>query len=71
MRKQWVLVGILAGSLMAGPAFAQHKAPNQQPATDAAPARPTGELALGTVPPAEERRPRTASRCRPAPTRCG
>jgi hypothetical protein len=49
MRKQWVLVGILAGSLMAAPAFAQHKAPNQQPATDAAPTVPTGELALGTV----------------------
>jgi hypothetical protein len=49
MTKQWVLVGILAGSLVAGPAFAQHKAPNQQPATDAAPAAPTGDLALGTV----------------------
>ena len=49
MRKQWVLVGILAGSLMAAPAFAQHKAPNQQPATDAAPTAPTGELVLGTV----------------------
>jgi hypothetical protein len=49
MRKQWVLVGILAGSLMAAPAFAQHKAPNQQPATDAAPTVPTGELVLGTV----------------------
>ena len=49
MRKQWVLVGILAGSLMAAPAFAQHKAPNQQPATDAAPTAPTGDLVLGTV----------------------
>ena len=49
MRKQWVLVGILAGSLMAAPAFAQHKAPNQQPATDAAPTVPTGDLVLGTV----------------------
>ena len=49
MRKQWVLVGILAGSLVAGPAFAQHKAPNQQPATDGAPASPAGGLALGTV----------------------
>jgi hypothetical protein len=49
MRKQWVLVGILAGSLVAAPAFAQHKAPNQQPATDAAPTVPTGELVLGTV----------------------
>ena len=49
MRKQWVLVGILAGSLMAAPAFAQHKAPNQQPATDAAPTVPAGDLVLGTV----------------------
>jgi hypothetical protein len=49
MRNQWVLVGILASSMAAAPAFAQHKAPNQQPATDAAPAAPTGELVLGTV----------------------
>lgn len=48
MTKQWVLVGILAGSL-AAPAFAQHKAPNQQPPTAAAPAAPTGEMVLGTV----------------------
>ncbi len=49
MRNQWVLVGFLASSLAAAPAFAQHKAPNQQPATDGAPAAPAGELALGTV----------------------
>ena len=49
MRNQWVLVGILAGSLTAVPAFAQHKAPNQQPTTDAAPAAPTGDLVLGSV----------------------
>jgi len=51
MRNQWVLVGILAGSLMAAPtlALAQHKAPNQQPGTDAAPTVPTGELVLGSV----------------------
>jgi hypothetical protein len=49
MRKQWVLVGILAGSLVAAPAFAQHKAPNAQPGTAPAPAAPTGELALGMV----------------------
>ena len=49
MRKQWVLVGILAGSLSAAPVFAQHKAPNQQPATDAAPTVPTGEVVLGTM----------------------
>jgi len=29
MRNQRVLVGILAGALMASPAFAQHKEPNQ------------------------------------------
>jgi hypothetical protein len=49
MRNQWVLAGILAGALMAAPAFAQHKAPNQQPNTDAAPAAPTGEMVLGMV----------------------
>ena len=49
MRNQFVAVGILAGSLMAAPAFAQHTAPNQQPPTATAPAAPTGELALGTV----------------------
>ena len=49
MRKQWVLVGILVAALAPAPAFAQHKAPNQQPATDAAPAAPTGQLVLGTV----------------------
>jgi hypothetical protein len=49
MRNQWVLVGILAGALAASPAFAQHKAPNQQPNTDAAPSGPTGELVLGMV----------------------
>jgi hypothetical protein len=49
MRNQWVLVGILAGSLAAVPAFAQHKAPNQQPATAGAPTAPAGDLVLGTV----------------------
>lgn len=49
MRNQWVLVGVLAASLTAAPALAQHKAPNQQPATAAAPSAPTGELMLGTV----------------------
>ena len=49
MRNQWVLVGILAGSLATVPAFAQHKAPNQQPATEGTPTAPTGELVLGTV----------------------
>ncbi len=49
MRKQWVVVGILAGTLLAGDALAQHKAPNQQPNTAAAPASPTGDVALGSV----------------------
>ena len=49
MRNQRVLIGILAGALMASPAFAQHKVPNQQPNTDAAPTAPAGELVLGTV----------------------
>jgi hypothetical protein len=50
MRKQWVVVvGILAGTLLAGDALAQHKAPNQQPNTAAAPESPTGDIALGSV----------------------
>jgi hypothetical protein len=49
MRNQWVLVGIVAGALAATPAFAQHKVPNDQPKTDAAPTAPAGELVLGTV----------------------
>jgi hypothetical protein len=49
MRNQWVLVGIVAGALAAAPAFAQHKVPNDQPKTDAAPTAPAGELVLGTV----------------------
>ena len=49
MRKQWVLVGILAASLFGSPAQAQHKAPNQQPATAGPPTAPAGELALGSV----------------------
>ena len=49
MRNQWVVVGILAGTLLAGDALAQHKAPNQQPTTAAAPEAPTGDVALGSV----------------------
>jgi hypothetical protein len=49
MRKQWIVVGILAGVLSAGDALAQHKQPNEQPNTATAPAVPTGEVALGTV----------------------
>lgn len=49
MRKQWVLVGILAASLFGSPAMAQHKAPKDQPATAPAPTAPAGEMALGSV----------------------
>lgn len=51
MKKQWVLICVLAGAVAAtgSGVAAQHKAPNQQPATAAAPSVPTGELALGTV----------------------
>jgi hypothetical protein len=49
MKKQWVLVGVLAGVLAASGADAQHKAPNQQPGTAAAPSAPTGDMALGSV----------------------
>ena len=49
MKKQWVVVGILAGALFAGDALAQHKQPNEQPTTAAAPEVPTGEVALGIV----------------------
>jgi hypothetical protein len=49
MRKQWVGVTILASALFGGDAFAQHKAPNQQPTTAETPAAPTGDVALGTV----------------------
>ena len=48
MRKHWVLVGILAGSLLAGDVMAQHKAPKQQPNTAPVPAAPTGEVGLGS-----------------------
>jgi hypothetical protein len=48
MRKHWVLVGILAGSLLGGDALAQHKAPKDQPNTAAVPPIPTGEIALGS-----------------------
>jgi hypothetical protein len=48
MKKYWVLVGILAVSLAASDATAQHKSPNQQPTTAATPPAPTGEVALGS-----------------------
>jgi hypothetical protein len=49
MRNQWVVVGILAGTLFAGDALAQHKTPNQQPTTAETPTAPTGVVALGTA----------------------
>jgi len=59
--KQLVLVGVIAGSLIASSAFAQskeakgtgdqagHATPKTQPATAPTPSAPTGEVALGTV----------------------
>ena len=49
MRMQWVLGGMLAMSLVATAAPAQHQAPNLQPTTAPAPEVPGGEMALGTV----------------------
>ena len=49
MKKQWVLVCVLAGALLGSEAAAQHKAPNQQPSTAEAPASPAGDMTLGTV----------------------
>ena len=49
MKKQWVLVCVLAGALIGSDAAAQHKAPNQQPSTAEAPAAPTGDMTLGSV----------------------
>ena len=49
MKKHWVLVGLLAGSLSATGVLAQHQAPNQQPNTAETPMAPTGDLTLGSV----------------------
>ena len=49
MKKQWVLVCVLAGALMGSTASAQHKAPNQQPSTAEVPPAPTGDITLGSV----------------------
>ena len=50
MKKQWVLVGLLAGSLVSADALlAQHTAPKEQPTTADTPTAPTGEVALGSV----------------------
>ena len=50
MKKQWILVGMLASVMLGSPALiAQHKAPNTQPTTAQPPPAPTGEVTLGTV----------------------
>ena len=50
MKKQWILVGMLASVMLGSPALvAQHKAPNTQPTTAQPPSAPTGEVALGSV----------------------
>jgi len=49
MKKQWVLVGMLASLLSATNAMAQHQTPNQQPPRAESPTAPTGDLVLGTV----------------------
>lgn len=49
MKKQWVLVCVLAGALIGSEAAAQHKAPNQQPSTTEAASAPTGDITLGSV----------------------
>ena len=49
MKKQWVLVCVLAGALTGSTASAQHKAPNQQPSTAEVPPAPTGDITLGSV----------------------
>jgi hypothetical protein len=50
MKKQWIVVGMLA-TVMLGPSvlLAQHKAPNTQPTTAPPPPAPTGEVPLGAV----------------------
>jgi hypothetical protein len=50
MKKQWILVGMLASVMLGSPALvAQHKAPNTQPTTAQPPPAPTGEVQLGAV----------------------
>lgn len=50
MKKQCILIGILAGALYAGDALAQHKTPNAQPPQAGEATNPTSEpLVLGTV----------------------
>jgi len=49
MNKQYILVGMLAASLCATNALAQHQTPNQQPPQAGDPAAPSGDLVLGSV----------------------
>jgi len=49
MKKQCILIGMLAVSLGATNAWAQHQTPKEQPAQAPEAAAPTGELVLGTV----------------------
>jgi hypothetical protein len=49
MKKQWVLVCVLASALIGNAAQAQHKQPNTQPSTAETPNAPTGDIALGSV----------------------
>ena len=49
MKKQCILIGVLAVSLYASNAFAQHQTPNQQPPQAGDPALQTSDGVLGTV----------------------
>jgi hypothetical protein len=49
MKKQCILIGVLAASLYASDAIAQHQTPKEQPPQAADPAAPTGDVVLGTV----------------------
>lgn len=49
MKKQCILIGVLAASLYAGDVLAQHQTPKEQPPQAPEPAAPTGDLALGNV----------------------
>ena len=55
MKKHWVLVGILASSLCASNALAQHQTPNQQPNTATAPTAPAGCGGVEGAGPARQR----------------
>jgi len=49
MKKQCILIGVLAASLYASDTIAQHQTPKEQPPQAADPAAPTGDVVLGTV----------------------